>query len=268
MFGILPTALLAAASPGASPPLPTAGPWNVDYAASSCVASRVYANGERTLTLALRPSPIAGTMQIIVVRDDRSNVSANQHGATIGDASGTVIRASQLDYAVPGKPPKSVSLVTLTDAQFATLGGQDEWRLRGEVGRPVRLAMRQLVEVKAELGNCLADLTTYWNMAPITVVGLKSQARPMQPLGRYFSPFDYPQQAMREHNTGLVAVRLMIDASGKIADCATMQTSGSAILDAMSCIVLRERARYTPAMGLDGTPMRSFADSCINWKLP
>lgn len=268
MLNLLSAALLAAASPGSAPPLPTAGPWNVDYGASSCVATRAYADGNRTLTLALRPSPIAGTMQIILVRDGRLYTSANQHGATIADSSGPTVTASQLDYAVPGKPPKWMSLLTLTDAQFATLGGKDEWRIRGEVGRPLHLAMRQLDGVKAELGKCVANLRTYWNMAPIAAVGLKSQARPVQPLASYFNPLDYPAQARREHSTGLVGVRMMIDETGKIADCATVQTSGSAILDAMSCIVLRQRARYMPAVGLDGKPMRSFADSRINWKLP
>ena len=59
----------------------------------------------------------------------------------------------------------------------------------------------------------------------------------------------------------------MIDASGVVQDCVPEETSGSAVLDAMTCIVLRQRAKFKPARGVDGNPIHSYLDQHVTWRL-
>ena len=46
------------------------------------------------------------------------------------------------------------------------------------------------------------------------------------------------------------------------------ETSGSAVLDAMTCIVLRQRAKFKPARDVDGKPVHSYYDQRVTWQIP
>jgi outer membrane biosynthesis protein TonB len=60
----------------------------------------------------------------------------------------------------------------------------------------------------------------------------------------------------------------LIDEQGRIADCTVDQTSGVAVLDTMSCYVISRRARFTPALGADGKPVRSAHETRVRWRIP
>jgi len=66
---------------------------------------------------------------------------------------------------------------------------------------------------------------------------------------------------------GSVAFVLLIDEEGKVADCTVTETSGVASLDAQSCAIVKERAKFKPATGLDGKPSKSSYFQRISWRL-
>ena len=82
-----------------------------------------------------------------------------------------------------------------------------------------------------------------------------------------FASDDYPTQAILEGGTGSVEIVILIDEQGKAADCTVVETSGVPVLDAQACAVIRQRARFTPAVGLDGKAAKSAFRQRITWKI-
>lgn len=73
--------------------------------------------------------------------------------------------------------------------------------------------------------------------------------------------------AIYEQQSGTVRVALLIDEKGRIADCAILDTSGTPVLDAQTCAILKERARFKPAIGPDGKPAKDGYIQRITWRV-
>jgi TonB family protein len=87
-------------------------------------------------------------------------------------------------------------------------------------------------------------------------------------LATYFSPDDYPVEALRKGEQGFVAFRLDVSAEGAVSDCSVEQSSGSPSLDAATCRILSERARFTPARSSAGKTVADSVSGRIRWALP
>jgi protein TonB len=72
---------------------------------------------------------------------------------------------------------------------------------------------------------------------------------------------------MMEGNTGRVGITLLIDEAGKVGDCMIEETSGYATLDAMSCYTISTHARFEPAIGTNGKPVKSAIFQRISWRI-
>ncbi|HEU4704265.1 MAG TPA: energy transducer TonB, partial [Sphingomicrobium sp.] len=130
-----------------------------------------------------------------------------------------------------------------------------------------RLAVPGLGTVLAAFDDCLASLRAAWNVGEPHRSRLSRAARPMRELSDLFRSTKYPAQAMRQGETGRVGVAMLVDETGKVADCMVEETSGYATLDSMSCYVIATEARFEPAAGVDGKPVRSAYFQRINWRI-
>lgn len=93
------------------------------------------------------------------------------------------------------------------------------------------------------------------------------QPVPRQPMTALITPDDYPQAAYRVGQEGEVGIRLTVSAKGKASDCRIWQSSGSRLLDAWTCWLLRRRARFTPALDAAGKPTEGKFDHLVIWKI-
>jgi protein TonB len=76
---------------------------------------------------------------------------------------------------------------------------------------------------------------------------------------------DYPRQALRDRVSGNVSVRFTVLASGAIARCRVVRSSGSAILDSTTCRLLEQRLRFAPATDGAGQAVESELGSDYGW---
>ena len=262
MFSMIIAALASTTAPSGNV-LPSAGPWQVDYGDSSCIAARSYLAGKDKLVVGFMPAPVLGGAQIVVIRHGGS-VDPVQRDVQV-DGPGGRIKTTLIDY--PDRVSHStISRITLTPDQYRQAATDGVFRI-GATGMNIRIRLANMAGVGAELTKCVADLNALWTMTPDRLSRIVTPAAPLKPLTSLFSSGDYPMQAMYEHNTGIVGVRMMIDEKGVVANCVTTETSGSAILDAMACYVLRTSAKYRPALDAKNQPLRSFADQRINWRI-
>lgn len=93
-------------------------------------------------------------------------------------------------------------------------------------------------------------------------------ARATGDVRKLITPDDYPEGARRREETGTVQARLQIGANGSVTGCSIVASSGSAALDATTCRVLKDRARFTPAKDSSGQPVSdSYVTPRIVWRI-
>lgn len=78
---------------------------------------------------------------------------------------------------------------------------------------------------------------------------------------------DYPQDALRAGQQGLVQVRLGIDRTGRVSACTIIRSSGAPTLDRATCRLLQSRAAFTPARDRRGRPVRDVYLQKIAWRI-
>ena len=93
-------------------------------------------------------------------------------------------------------------------------------------------------------------------------------ARAKANLASYVSDEDYPSSAARNEEQGTTRFRLAVGPDGRVKDCTVTSSSGSSALDATTCKLMRQRAKFQPATGSDGKPTSDTVASAIRWVLP
>jgi protein TonB len=104
--------------------------------------------------------------------------------------------------------------------------------------------------------------------APPPVAAPPARAPTPASAASYFSNDDYPAEAIRNREQGLVRFRVTIGPDGSVTGCAVTASSGSASLDAATCRIAAERLRFTPARDAEGTATSDTAEFRVLWRLP
>lgn len=248
----------------ASEYLEPSGKWVIDYAEAQCLATRPFGSGSSAFYLLLKPSPTSDVMQMAVIKDGQRAAGVQRDGAVrFGEAQPTKIKF--LEYGTSEK--KSVRSVNLSPELVVQLSRAPTTELR--VGSSVtRIDTGPMAAVIKVLENCRDDLRTYWNIVPAKRDALKAPARSVVPIYSLFNSDDYPAQAVSSHESGATSVVALVDEQGVVRDCMVDATSGIATLDAMTCIVIRKRGKFEPAIGADGKPSRGSFTQRVRWELP
>jgi outer membrane biosynthesis protein TonB len=79
---------------------------------------------------------------------------------------------------------------------------------------------------------------------------------------------DYPSAALRAEQQGTTHFALLLDAAGVPLDCVPTSSSGSLLLDNLTCDLLVTRARFNPARNAQGILVPSTWRSRMRWELP
>jgi protein TonB len=93
-------------------------------------------------------------------------------------------------------------------------------------------------------------------------------ARAKANLASYVSDEDYPSTAARNEEQGTTRFRLAVGPDGKVKECAVTSSSGSTALDATTCKLMKQRAKFTPAKNNRGELTSDTVMSAIRWVLP
>jgi len=248
-------AALLPALPATAAPTPPTGKWLVDFADAQCVASRAY--GEEQFFLKF--SPMGDVVQVGLMRPAGFS-GPRPVDALMRPGTGAAFKGSAIAYS-PGKSGQRIYLVNLPVAEFNRLSGSPTLALQfGDLRR--ELAVSGMSALAKVMMQCIDHLQSIWiaddNKGP------KAKAN----LGSYFTDGDYPADAIRWEESGTTVFALLVDESGRVADCMVTQTSKHASLDTQTCAILKARARFDPAIGADGKPRKGRLLGRIEWKLP
>ena len=253
----------------AKEPAPPTSKWVVNFSDAQCVATRQY--GEDFLVV--KVPPLGDVVQLALFT--KGSVSGpDQVEGSLRVDGGTPIKVSALLFNAD-KSRQMIHSVNLPRETFGQVqnGRELHWRF-SDANRTVTLkGMNSLMKVMDE---CVADLRKVWNVRhekiddPSEKVAAATPAgwtRAKANLAKYFDSDDYPGVAMQGNQDGLVAFALLVNEQGRVADCTVVKTSGVAALDAQSCILLRQRARFEPARDASGQPVKDALIGRIRWRL-
>ena len=264
---LLATLVALASSASASVREPT-GRWLVNFDESKCAATRNYGTKEDASWLLLKQPPHRSVMQMQWITDG-SEMEPQQFKGTIQFGDGPEIPVSILNYHADN-PSRRVFEMNVPIEKFQEARQADKLQFRSNYLHE-QLRLTSLEPLLRTMDRCVADLRDYWNFsdnadADAPNARLKSPAQGN--LASWFDSDDYPWMALVRKQGGKVGFSLLIDEKGAVADCSVVEPSGFASLDAMACVVLTQRARLTPAIGLDGKPARDSMFGRVRWVVP
>jgi TonB family protein len=237
------------------------GKWVVDYEEQACVATRQYGTEAKPLFLALKPSPMGDVMQLSIIRKGNSDrLGVEEFGHITFDQRQDAL-VSMLSFG--SRNGMNSTRINLSGENFAVMRSAGQLRIHGS-SLDETLVLQQFPELMKQIDACVVDLQAAWNMGTGAPSKIKTRARGS--LVGLFNSADYPEQSLMKMEHGAVAVVLLINEAGKVADCVVTATSGVAALDAQACAIIAERAKFTPAIGFDGKPTRDSFVQRVNWR--
>ena len=247
----------------ATEPRQPTGRWVVDFDDAQCVASRDYGSKESPLTLVIESPPAGNIVQVGVLSAGRGGKPEQLDGeVVIGQRP--AFRTSMIAFT-PKAQNERLYLTNLPVEEFAFARTASVIAIHAKGGLDEHLAIPAMQPLMKVLDDCVADLRKVWNVA-----GKELSANLRGPVGNLqgiLRHTDYPDQSIDKEQSGTVTVALLIDETGKVADCTVIGTSRSAFLDVQSCAIVKIRAKFQPAIGMDGKPAKGSFVQRVTWRL-
>jgi TonB family protein len=259
---ILAAATLSAAGAAAEPRAPT-GKWNVDFADAQCVADRDYGTPANPLRLLLKAPPVGGVMQVAVLRG--ADASPPRQVDSVVTVEGRPPIKVNLLMFTPKGARERIYLLNMPSADFAPAWQAKSLSVRSE-GLSVTFALSEMEPLRKIVDECVADLRRVFNVGDIGPDPLRFKRRASANIASVFSSDDYPAVAVMKGQGGKVRFALLIREDGRVADCTVIETSGVASLDTQACAMLKRRAKFQPAIGIDGKPAKDSVVGAITWR--
>ena len=257
--------LCASVAPAASAePLQPTGKWRLNYEDAQCNAYRSYGTKQKPLFLAFKSPPSGSVVQLMVLQNG-PRMDALQHNTTISAGETKALRTNMLVYRNKDSNFR-VSRINLPISVFQGFRDAPDLKI-DSTDRDFTFVLSDFSALMTAIDACVADLREHWNVSESDALNPRLSRSAIGDLQKVFKSEDYPWMAVRGEMQGTTGVVLLIDESGKVADCSVVETSGAASVDAQSCAIITERARFEPALDAAGNPARSSYSQRIKWML-
>jgi TonB family protein len=283
-----------AAQPVTMPPpreWPATAGWRIDEFPAGCAASRdegdtalglvLLVEGRATVALA-HPGLRRGSGAVrLRYRFDAASVEYGLSAPDGGRANGyvTQLRAAEAQDFTRRFAAAATLRVEAPGGAAAT------FPLRGSAAA-LRVARRCLARVQADRREgSLRGGVPYSGPYPVAYPGngppappppppptppsqLEAGPRPALLRSGTITNDDYPAAALRAREEGSVRVRYTVGIDGRVTDCAVVESSGFATLDATTCILIQRRFRFRPAVDAAGRLIADSQTRRVIWRLP
>lgn len=241
------TNLAATSTSSAQTPQQTPTVWQLDWQQSHCTISTI--DKDRvTLSLWMLPGDpdphlyLIGPRKLLPTPDDKVTVQLGPNDETF-DAVG---------YVQSPKDPSVVRILQLRHKFPHAFAASREVRVTAN-GKQIAVPIPGAAKAMAALQECIDQKLPEWGVDPKAY-----NALPLPPTDlegeSFLSPDDYPTELLDANWSGDVIVRLNVDATGKVTNCAVVVSSGQQSADRVTCLRAVQKAKLNPAVGADGKP--------------
>lgn len=258
------TALIASVVSALAAPVPAnKASWTVDWGNTRCTLQRNAAPGD--VTFAIWRTPGTLSLSLVVAGDFRNRGRLAKPVSILLDGVPFPAAAmAQQGLLMPGRD-EGLTIGPLDERFLDLLANARALRVVRDGEVVLDTSIKTTARAVGALRACENNALSTWGIDPVARAALRSQPRPLAALASYIKHTDYPESALRKRVSGRVVVRLSVGTDGKVGQCAVVVSSTIAALDAQSCTVLAERARFAPAMDANGRPVVAPVVSQITW---
>ena len=244
-------------------PMAPAGPWNVDFADKLCALSRPYAVGDKKLTLGIKTELVGGSYEVMIFRGQRSPSSRDWSEAFFVKSGGA--KVGPFHVQTYSTASQRISRFRVDPTKYKLT--EDGDRLAIDVGKEgsFDLAVPMLGKALGVLEGCIKNLRKGYQIDQTLLDRVVIEPKKIEAI---FKSSDYPFQALRIEAQGDVGALLWIGVDGRVADCIIVELSGVESLDAATCPLLQQRARYEAARDGQGNKMGAPVYYPFRWRLP
>lgn len=257
--------LLASSGASAAEPLAPVKPWVVNYDTAECTAQRAYGDPADPLLLVLGPSAWGNSYELMIVKSGSAPKFAEQLEGSVNFGQGP-IKAWLLRWGTDKPKLRQFIKFRISEGDIAQAKNASAVTFHMERRPDVSLSLSAVPDLLSTLQNCTVDLQHYWNM--IDPEQKKIAAPAIGDVRKVFTSNDYPSEALTQNQEGQARFLLFVDEQGKIPACYVVEPSGIPALDGMGCQVIRQRAKFKPAIDTAGKPIRSIVITPpVIWRL-
>lgn len=131
--------------------------------------------------------------------------------------------------------------------------------------RPVRLAFSNYEAAMDALGRCADNVVKEWGYDPAQQAAIVQAPKPLVPVADWLKSRDYPNELLRGGHSGIVSFRLDINEQGGVSSCVIVSASSQERFADVTCQLISERAKFSPAQDANGKAIRSYYVGAANW---
>lgn len=269
---------VAVAKDAAPEVLKRTGNWEVNYDRDAChllahfgdakdpVIMRMtsYEPGD-WFTLGLYGRRLASTETSSKLRVDFGLTAKPIENHTINGTTGpykatwATMRLDDWERASPDEMPPRITAEQAAKVTGATI--------RFERRKPFRLEFGPMTKPLDQLRLCQTNLVKSWGYDPEVQTALRRPARPAGSPGDWLSYRDYPMDALRMGQGGIVQLRLDVNEEGKVGDCYVLDRTNPDAFADLTCRLVKRRAKLEPALDAQGKPVGSFFVQRFAWRV-
>lgn len=273
-FAALASLLVQGAAPAPAPPpqpvLEPVGQWVADFEKDFCSVSRQFGNDHDGPVIGFKALfPNDTSIDVVLVTTDRAPPLNRRQVMRINPAHGpSDAKDHPADIAVIKDSPGVVWSVTVSLSQLKSIA--DGRQLRIEYGDHQQIIVRPegIDRALNILDQCRVSLAEYWKLDTASLARLKTLPVARTPRQAWLTSFDYPDQAKTKQHSGTSIIIWNVNVDGVPSDCRILKSAGYPELDDAACKGILARARFDPALDLDGKPIATFLVCRIIWASP
>ena len=218
----------------------SAAKWGVEYAPNQCIINRAFGDGPKPAILAIDVDPQSDRGDIVLLMPEKAWRGTSGTAAVTLAPGGTKIPARWVGGAT-GHDMYAIKM-SLADDQWKAVPTAETLVVDAGADRPIAVPIKGIGKAFVAAKTCGRDLLQSWGADPDAMIDLEPGVA-----ARLFTADDYPVDALRGNQQGLVKTLVTVDAKGKPTACHVVVSSNVRSLDETSCRVLMTRATFPPS---------------------
>lgn len=264
--------------------LEPSSPWNVDYGEERCRLARLFGEGkdktilymdqwgpDRKFGLTAAGPAFKGfasrrNTRITLFDGQEPYETEPYTGDVEGYGRAIIHTAFSLDTGTGYDSEAGEPQYGLPQIETA-IAGQAHYVAFRQGGRAVRLNTGRLDQAFQVLNQCSHQRLLDWGLDLERQLTLRQM--PFWKNERAIAKkimSSYPKRALRERESAILRMRLLIDEQGRITDCRLYESTITEVLDSPACDKMKE-AEFDPALDAEGKPVSSFYQTAIIYRI-
>ncbi|MEM7690033.1 MAG: TonB family protein [Pseudomonadota bacterium] len=257
--------------------------WNLDYGAGRCRLARLFGSNEDRHLLFFDQAAPDDSFGVTLAGSQASNFSRPGRTYVGFDPETELRRLERLGSGdVPGYGP-AIILTAYTIAPSAAerasaptpehVSAGIDPRALANSDRVTFMSGKRVLSLETgnmmapieALNACTDDLINDWGLDPEKHRSYRpAKMRNLRAFTKSIQA-NYPRKALVKGQSGIVRMRVTVEADGSASDCALEKTTKAESLNSPACKTAMRFAKFDPALDRDGQPMRSFYATNITY---